>query len=67
MTFIFIKLLFINVIVEFHKKMELKNEDEFLEKLEEKNTNLTLTKIIKKLNQYLNPFKIIIQKQDLFK
>jgi hypothetical protein len=47
--------------------MELKNEDEFLEKLEEKNTNLTLTKIIKKLNQYLNPFKIIIQKQDLFK
>lgn len=47
--------------------MEHKNEDDFLEKLEEKNTNLTLTKIIKTLNKYLNPFKIIIKKQDLFK
>ena len=44
-----------------------KNESDFLEKLEEKTTNLTLTKIIKKLNQYLNPVKIIIKKQDLFK
>ena len=34
--------------------MEHKNDDDFLEKLEEKNTNLTLT-------------KIIIKKQDLFK
>ncbi len=36
-------------------------------KIRGKNYKFNFNKIIKKLKQYLNPVKIIIKKQDLFK